>query len=55
MPNLCRVTIRQYLMKRRMRKKVKRAFKPYREGKKTFIECQSDALVSLLGKAVESI
>jgi len=36
-----------------MRKKIKRAFRPYYQGKKTFIECQSDALVSVLGPAIE--
>jgi len=38
-----------------MRKKVKKAFRPYHEGKKTFLECQSNALVGLLGKAIEPI
>jgi hypothetical protein len=38
-----------------MRKKVKRAFKPYHQGKKTFIECQCNALESLLGPAIEEI
>lgn len=43
-------------MKRRMRKKVKKAFLPYHKGEKTFIACQCEALGSLLGMpAIERI
>lgn len=45
----------KFLLKRRMRKKVKKAFAPYHKGEKTFSECQSDALVGLLGPVIEPI
>ncbi len=48
--------LRKYKLKRRMRKKVKKAFEPYHKGEKTFSECQCSALTDLLGgPAIEPI
>ena len=51
-----RLKLYKYMLKRRMRKKVKKAFEPYHKGEKTFLECQCGALTDLLGSpAIEPI
>jgi len=38
-----------------IRRAIEKAFEPYRNGEKTFIECQSDALVVVFGWPYEEI